>query len=167
MTTIRDMIWPEMHHAKYGDNYLVHYIGRQKTKRKWFKIITLIFSSGGVFGWSIWQNGVFPVIACGIIALVQLISLVENQLIHTDNDLEKVAELRNKYISRFDDLEKLWLDLDADRLNEQKATLKFYQLRKNGADIESTDNKLDIQKHKSLCKIADSETRNYFNQYHS
>jgi predicted negative regulator of RcsB-dependent stress response len=167
MPKIRDMIWPEMMHTKYGDNYLVHYLNRQKTTRKWFKIITLLFSSGGIFSWSIWQNGVLPVIACGVIALVQLVNLVENQLIHSDNDMEKVADLRNKYNTHFNDLEKLWVDFDAHRLDEHQATEQFYQLRKVGADIESTDNKLNIHKYKSLCNITDTETRNYFNQYHS
>jgi hypothetical protein len=167
MTTIRDMIWPEMHHTKFGDNYLVHYMSKQKTKRKWFKIITILFSSGGILGWTVWKNGVLPFIACGIIAAVQLLSMIENQIIPSDNDLEKVAELRNKYNSHFNDIEKLWVDFNSKRLDEHQASEQFYLLRKNGLDIEAIDNKLDIHKHKSLCKIADTETRNYFNQYHS
>jgi len=164
-TEMRDKIWYEMMHTKFGDNYLALYLNRQRTIRKWYIVFMLVFSTSGIFGWTIWTA--IPVIACGLIAIMQLARLIENQFILTDTDLDKVAELRNQYISYFNKLEKLWTDFYADRLTEQQVTEQFYQLRQIGADIEATDNKLHINKIKTLCDTADTETRNYFNQYHS
>lgn len=154
-----------MTHIKYGDTYLVYYLGRQKTTRKWFKIFTLVFSTGGVLGWTIWDY--VPIIACGLIALMQLVTVIENQIVPSDKDVDNVAELRNKYIFYFNKLEKLWVEFGSNILTEQQATEQFYNLRQIGADIEAIDNKLHIRKIKKLCDKADTETRNYLIQYHS
>ncbi len=162
---MRDKIWYEMMHTKYGDAFLALYLNRQRTIRKWYIVFMLLFSTSGVLGWKLWVA--IPIIACGLIAVMQLVRLIENQFILTDNDLDKVSDLRNRYISYFNKLEKLWTDFNAKRLTEEQATDQFYQLRQVGADIEAFDNKLHISKIKKLCNIADTETRNYFNQYHS
>jgi hypothetical protein len=162
---MRDKIWYEMTHIKYGDTYLAYYLFRQKTIKKWFKILTLVFSASGVLGWKFWDG--FPVIACILISVLQLFNLVENQIIISEKESEKISNLRNKYVSYFNSLEKLWIDFDADRLNEQEATEQFYQLRQVGLEIEALDNELHIRKIKKLCQKADLETRDYIIQYHS
>lgn len=162
---MKEMIWYEMTHVKFGDNYLAHYLNRQKLIRKWFKILILIFSTSGVLGWKVWEY--IPIVACVLIAIVQLISLVENQIIPTDQDIEKVAKLRNKYIAYFNKLEKLWKDYKAKKIDETKISEEFYLLRKTGASIEAIDNKLNIRRIKVLYDKADIETRNYLNQYHT
>lgn len=162
---MEDKIWYEMVHTKYGDTYLALYLNRQRIIRKWYSVFMLLFSTSGILGWKLWT--VIPVIACGLISAMQLVKLIENQFILTDSDLEKVSELRNRYISYFNKLEKLWTDFDAKRLTEEQATEQFYQLRQVGAEIEAYDNKLLISKIKKICDKADLDSRNYFNQYHS
>ncbi len=161
-----DKIWYEMVHTKFGDNYLTNYLSRQKTIRKWFKIVTLVFSTSGVLGWKIWEYA--PIIACGLIAVMQIVTLIENQIILSDQDIDNIAGLRNKYISYFNKLEKLWTNLQQKKIDEHVASEQFYKLRQIGADIEATDNKLHINGQiKTLLDKADTETRNYFSQYHS
>jgi hypothetical protein len=163
---MRDKIWYEMFHIKFGDSYLANYLNRQKTKRKWFKIFTLVFSTSGILGWTVWKYA--PIIACGLIAVMQIVTLIENQIIPSDQDIEDVAGLRNKYISYFNKLEKLWIDFENNRVDEKEAGEQFYKLREIGADIEATDNKLHIDGQiKTIYKVAETETKNYFNQYHS
>lgn len=160
-----DKIWYEMVHTKFGDNYLANYINRQKTIRKWFKIFTLVFSTSGILGWTIWEYA--PIIACGLIAVMQIVTLIENQIILSDQDIENISGLRNKYIYYFNKLEKLWTELQNKKINEHTASEQFYKLRQIGADIEATDNKLHINGQiKPLLDKADVETRNYFSQYH-
>lgn len=161
---MREKIWYEMVHIKYGGNYLAYYINKKRTIRKYFKIAILIFSTGGVLGWKIWQG--FPVVACVLIAIMQLIGLIENQIILSDNDIEKFSELRNKYVSYFNRLEKLWTDFHSSSITEEEANGRFYKLRKIGEEIEALDNKLHIQTIKALNAKAEIETNNYINQYH-
>jgi hypothetical protein len=162
---MREKIWYEMVHIKYGDSYLAHYLFRQKSIRKWFKILILVFSTGGVFGWKIWEG--VPIIACALIAVFQIFNLIENQIIISDKEIEKISVLRNKYVSYFNKLEKLWSDFNADRFDEKEATEQFYILRNDGADIEALDNELDVRNIKNLCGKANLESRNYISQYHS
>ncbi len=156
-----------MVHTKFGDNYLAGYLSRQKRTRKLFKIFTLIFSTSGVFGWAFWEY--IPIIACGLIALMQLVTLIENQIVPSDQDIDDIAGLRNKYIQYFNKLERLWIDFQNNNITEQTACEQFYQLRQTiGADIQETDNKLNINGNITLVKKkADLETTNYINQYHS
>jgi len=162
---MRDKIWYEMIHIKYGDSYLAFYLFRQKTIRKWFKILTLVFSTSGVLGWKFWDG--FPIIACVLISVLQLFNLVENQIIISEKETEKISDLRNRYITYFNKLEKLWIDFNADRLNEQDASDQFFLHRQVASEIEALDNELHIHKIKKLCHKADLETRDYFIQYHS
>ncbi|MFN6945066.1 MAG: hypothetical protein ACK4ND_08960 [Cytophagaceae bacterium] len=164
---IRDNIWYDMIHLKHGEVYLAHYLGLQKTIRKWFKIITLIFSGSGIFSWAIWGSGTFAVIACIVIAVIQILSLIEGQIIANESDLEKIGLLRNKYLSYFNKVEKLWVDFNAKRISETEATEKFFKLRKKSEQIEVLDNELHIIKLGILIKASDTDVRNYIDQYHS
>ena len=154
-----------MVHTKYGDNYLALYLNRQKFIKKWYNILILVFSTSGVLGWTVWSY--FPVIACGLIAFMQIITLIEKHIIPSDKDIDDVSKLRNKYISYFNRLEKLWKDYRSKQLDEKQANEQFYALRQFNANIEAIDNKLNIQEIKRLKLKADKQTNNYFNQYHS
>lgn len=156
-----------MLHTMFGSNYLAGYLGLQKTKRKWYKIFTLTFSTGGVLGWPLWEYA--PIIACILITVMQLVTLLENHIVPSDQDIENVADLRNKYITYFNKLEKLWTDLEKKVIDEHTAREQFYHLRQFiWTDIEAKDNELNINDNvKSLKSKADTQTRNYFKQYHS
>lgn len=160
---MRDKIWYELVQMKHGEIYLAHYLTKQKVNKKYFKIITLIFSSGGLLSWSIWQNGILAAIACAIVAVIQVLNLIENQLILNDRDLEKIAELRNLYLNQLKNLEHLWERFNSGKISEYDVTEEFYQLKGISNDIEALDNKLEIQNIKNLINISDKETRDYIN----
>ena len=162
---MKDIIWYEMVHVKYGVNYLACYLDRQKFIKKWYKILILIFSASGVFGWKVWTF--IPVIACGLIAIMQIVTLIEKHVIPTDKDIEDVSKLRNKYITYFNKLEKLWKDYRSKQLDEKQARDQFYTLREFATTIESLDNKLNIRDFKKQKAKANKQTNDYFSQYHS
>lgn len=160
-----NMIWYEMTHTKYGECYLSYYIHFQKSIKRTFKICTLIFSTSGVLGWKAWDYA--PVVACGIIAVMQVVGLIEHQLIKSDKDIEELCTLRNKYVVHFNKLERLWVDFYMDRATEDEVTERFFLLRQSAEDIESTDDKLHIGRLKKLCSKSDDDVRSYLKQYHS
>lgn len=164
---MREKIWYEMLHKKLGDTYLVLYLSRQRSMRKWFKIITLIFSTSGIFSWAIWQNGVLPFIACIVIAAIQLLTLIENQLVLNEKDLDNIADLRKLYTTYVNQIEELWTDFNTDIITEIQAKERFYELRKLSETIEAADNRLDIRNIKSVYNAADIATRDYLSEYHS
>lgn len=163
---MREKVWYELVHTKMGDHYLSLYLNRQKTVRKYYTIFILVFSVSGIFSWAFWSS-IPAVIACGCMGVMQLIKLTENQIIPSENDISNVSELRSMFISYFNDLEKLWADNEAGRITDEKMTQEFYRLRKVGAKIEETDNKLNIRDIRKLRVRSDIQTRNYLSQYHN
>jgi hypothetical protein len=162
---MEDKIWYEFVHTKYGDCYLCHYLSAQKDLRKWVKILTLLFSTSGILGWTIWKSA--PIVSCALIAIVQLFHLIENQIILSEFDITRIAELRTLYLKQCNKIEKLWIDFRAGRLTEEQVSDSFFKLRVDAIKIESLDNKLNIKKRKKLMGKADLETNNYISQFHS
>jgi len=152
--------------VKYGETYLSKYIGLQHRLKKTFKIMTLILSISGIFGWKYFENLAW--VAFILIAIMQLLTLVENQLIRSDKEVEDISTLRMKYTKYFNKLEKLWTEYRNDIKPENKAFEIFYELRKSDWEpIEELDTKLDIKEFKRLMNKADIETNDYINKYHS
>jgi len=152
--------------VKFGDNYLAHYLSWQHKLKRTFNILILIFSGSGVLGWEIWKPIAW--IALVIIGTFQLLSLIQNQLIRSNEEVLKIAKLRTRYTKYFNKLEKLWLDLDSREMTDNEAKTQFFVLRRTEQEkIEALDNRIGVKRWKKLCEKADVETREYFNTYHS
>lgn len=164
--TIENKIWYDFVHSKYGDEYLVLYIGRQRTYRKWFKILTILFSASGVF--SAFQSAKIPtIISFIVIGLVQLATSIENFIIHSEDDLDSLGKLRLLYYDKSNKLEKLWHSLFTKKITEDEASQEFFNLRMASKEIEELDNKLNVRTFKKLKAIAHSNTENYLNTYYN
>ncbi|WP_309608999.1 hypothetical protein [Flavobacterium sp.] len=163
--TINNKIWYDLVHTKFGDEYLILYLRRQRTYRKWFKVLTLLFSASGIF--SAFQLAQIPtIISCALIGLVQLATSIENFIIHSEDDLDNLSKLRMLYYERLIRLEELYHSYLNDKILDQEASEEFFNLRKSGKDIEEMDNKLNVRKFNKLTKIADITTNNYLKTYY-
>jgi hypothetical protein len=163
---MEDKIWYEMVQIKYGEKYLSLYLSLQYTLKKSFKIATLVFSGSGILGWELWRPIAW--IALVIIAIVQIMSLIENQIVRSNKEISDIAKLRELYLKYFNKLERLWVKYHSSSIPEEEASEKFFKYRNNDYQkIESLDNKLGIKKFNRLKTIADKETRQYFRTYHS
>lgn len=155
-----------MVHAKYQEIYLAYYISKQKSFKKWVKIMTLIFSTSGIFSWAIWNSGVLALIALIAISLIQLVDLIKNELTTSEEEMEALGDFRNKHVIYFNKLEKLWVEFENEEIQEQKVKNKFYELRNLKEEIEALDNKLHLRNTKSLKNKTEIETEEYLNQFH-
>ena len=163
---MREKIWYEMMQIKFGEKYLAFYISLQYQIKKYFKISTLIFSGSGILGWKLWQPIAW--IALILIAIIQILSLIENQIVRSDKEVADIARLREMYLKYFNKLEKLWVDFESQDINDKEASSLFFKYRnEDHQSIEVLDNNLGIKKWKKLEYKADTETRQYFNTYHS
>lgn len=163
---IKTKIWYDIVNIKYGDEYLILYLSRQRTIRKWFKILTILFSASGIF--SAFQSAKIPtVISCAVIGLVQLATSIENFIIHSETDIDELSKLRLLYYDRTNKLEELWYSLLSKKITDDIAAESFFDLRKSAKEIEELDNKLNIRHFKKLLLKADTNTRNYLNTYYN
>ena len=121
---------------KYGEVYLSLYLDFQKDLKRYIKIATLVFSGSGVFGWAFWEPLAW--IACIIIAIIQLISLIENQIVRSDTELEEISLLRSMYLNYLAKLEELWYELDNNIKKEKKIKEEYFSLK--NTDFVSIEN---------------------------
>ena len=162
---IDSKIWYDLVNTKFGDEYLVLYLRRQRNIRKYFKISTILFSAGGIFSASIMAQ-IPTIISLVAIALVQSATSIENFIIHSEDDLDKLSKLRLLYFERTNKLEELWYALNAQKITNDEAANEFFSLRKSAREIEELDNKINVRKFDNLMSIADKNTRNYLNIYY-
>lgn len=159
-------IWYEMVNMKYGEIYLSKYLGVQRTLKKSFQILTLIVSLSGILGWKYFENYVW--VAFILIAIVQLLLLIENQTIRSDKEIEEISNLRMMYTRYFNKLESLWTKYQYDQTKEKKALNKYFELRQSDWEkIEELDCKLNIKRYKRLMNHTEIETNHYLNKYHN
>lgn len=158
-------IWYELANMKYGEVYLSKYLNFQRTLKKTFQILTLLVSFSGILSWKYFENYVW--IAFALIAIVQLLLLIENQIIRSDKDIEEIGRLRMMYTKYFNKLEKLWTNYQYSRVAEIKGLDEYFEFRQNDWEqIEEIDTKLNIKRYKWLMNKTEIETNNYLNKYH-
>ena len=159
---LRNAVWTDFLNAKFGDEYLILYISRQRYIRKLFKVVTVLLSAGGI--WSAFNElKAFTVISCTAIGAVQLITSVETYIIHSEKDLDELCSLRLMYYTHSNKLEELWHNLTA--LTEDEIRDRFFRIREDAKKIEELDNKINVRSHNKLKLEADKKTRNYLKIY--
>jgi len=163
--SMTDKVWYELVNIKYGEVYLTKYLGLQRKLKKTFQILTLIVSLSGILGWKYFESYVW--IAFMLIALVQLLLLIENQLIRSDKEIEEISSLRMMYTRYFNKLEKLWSKYEFDQFKDKKVLDEYFKLRQSDWEkIEELDCKLNIKRYKKLMEKTEVETNHYLNKYH-
>lgn len=158
-------VWYELVDMKYGEIYLTKYLGLQRSLKKTFQILTLIVSLSGILGWKYFESYVW--IAFILIAIVQLLLLIENQIIRSDKEIEEISNLRMMYTRYFNKLEILWSKHQLDQLKEKKVLEKYFKLRQSDWEkIEELDCKLNIKRYGKMMQKTEMETNHYLNKYH-
>jgi hypothetical protein len=161
-----DKIWFEMIDMKYGEIYLTKYLGLQRTFKKTFNIMTLVLSVSGIFGWKFFED--YAWIAFALIAVMQLFTLIENQIILSDKEIDDISELKMCYTKYFNKLEKLWTEHQRKRIDDDISLDKFFDLKTSDwENIQQKDGKLNIKNYMFIIKKTDVETNNYINKFHN
>ncbi|EIA07448.1 hypothetical protein [Flavobacterium frigoris] len=159
-------IWFEMVDKKYGEIYLTKYLSLQRTLKKYFTIMTLLVSVSGILSWKFFED--YAWIAFVLIAIMQLVILIENQIIRSDKEIEEISNLRMMYTKYFNKLEQLYTEFHYNRITKENAIDKYFELRKTDWEkIEELDCKLDIKKFNYLMNESENESNQYINQYHN
>lgn len=158
---MRNRIWTELTQAKHSAEFASLYSDRQRVILRIFNIGILAFSSAGIMGWKLWQH--LPLIACIIIALVSLLRLIQPHIIMSEKQLKNLDEIQRFYSDYFNDLERLWFDFEKDRLTEEEATNRFFELKKN----ETAINPMIADTIRSKPKGLTNKSKVYSDQYFS
>lgn len=156
---MRDRIWTEIKQAKKNHFYCIFLVAH---KRRWlhiFNIMMLIFSGAGVMGWKFWES--LPIVACAIIAIIQLLRLIQTHIVPSEKEIEKLNYIIDFYFKYYNKLEKLWMDSEFERINELEAQEKFYELKNSEKAINKSINEVVKWVNHSISKKSETETIKY------
>ncbi len=157
---MRTRIWTELTQAKHNIEFISLYSDRQRKILRYFNICILVFSTGGVMGWKIWES--IPLISCIIIALISLIRLVQPHLIMTEKQISSLDVINKFYADYYNKLEKLWYDNEHQAIDLNKAKTSFFKIKETELTIDSMVNDIIRTKPKTLIKKAKINADLYF-----
>ena len=137
---MRERLWYELGQVKHNHLYSMFLLARQRRFLNYFNMTILIFSSGGIMGWTIWKN--LPIAACVIIAVISLLKLLSPHLVPSEKQIDKLDQVTDFYFNYYNKLEILWLDNYNNRLTEELTQSKFYKLTETEREINKTVNEI-------------------------
>lgn len=163
--TIELLVWHELVHAKYWEQYISQYIGKKIDWRKWFNILTVALSVVGASSWKLWEllNGyewVTPMIF-GIIALAQVFSAIQKEIVIDNDTLQSLFKLRGLYIAYFNKLEHLFINNENESLSKKEIENAYFILRETVYPIEELKDSINIPELKSIKAKGEKETIKY------
>jgi hypothetical protein len=124
---MRDRIWHELTTAKFNCEFLSLYETHQRLILKYFNTSILLFSSGGILGWPIWDK--IPGIACAIVCAASLLKLLQPQLIMSEMQIINVSDIGQFYNNYYNKIERIWYDLEDGNIDSIKVKKELYKLK--------------------------------------
>lgn len=151
ITRIERIVWYELIHSAYWEQYLSQYVSHKYDRRNIYSTVLLVLSTIGASSFSAWKiipNGEkwVPTTTFGIMAIVQLVSICQKNLVIDDDTARKLRELRIKYLEYLNKIERLYLDMRDSKLDVQIAKDRFFEIRESVYPIEELKDSLNIKK---------------------
>lgn len=163
-TTTR-LIWNELGDAKAREIYISKLIGKKRKTLKCITVFTLIFSTSGVFGWKLFEP--YPIIVCAGLAGMSIFSLIQPHLFPSEKELDSYNKLSSFYCEYFIKLERLWIDLDTDKIDSESAREEFYKIKQTEQSINALADEIHLGTNKKLATKASQESNEYLNRIHT
>jgi len=157
---MRDRVWTELTQAKHSEAFASLYAEQQRIYLKWFNMGVLVFSTGGVMGWAIWDN--VPLVSCIIIATVSLFRLLQPHIIMTEKQISNIDIIGSFYTDYYNKLERLWFDIEHGSLKNEAIKGKFFKLKETESKINNLVNETIKTKPKRLVNKAGQNSIVYF-----
>lgn len=147
------LVWHELLHAKYWEQYVSDYTGSMIDWRKWFNITAISFAIVGGSTWGVWKalewEWVTPVMF-GIMGIAQLLSAIQKNIVIDNETILNLAKLRTFYISYFNKLEHLYLEIADERITQLEAERRYFELRETVYPVEELKDSLNIKELKKI-----------------
>ena len=156
---MRDKLWLELTQAKHNVDYSSLYLDKQKSISNGFTILLVVFSTGGVMGWSLWEK--FPIVACAIISALSIIKLVQPEIIMNAEQQAKLSRIHIFYCGYFNKLEKLWHDFEDEEISEKTLKDTLYEILDTEIEASRELNEIHLKKPQRWVKKAAKHTNDY------
>lgn len=163
---MRKVIWHEMAHAKFWEQYLAEYTTYKLDYRKWYNITTMILSVVGASTFPLWKitpenSSYVPSVIFGLMAITQVLAVFQKNMAVDNEQLQGIIKLRSLYIAYFNSIERLYIENEEDKYTEEELKEKYYQQRETTIPIESLKDSLNIHPKKSVMKKGEERAMAY------
>lgn len=164
---MRTQIWNEMFYAKKNIEYISIYIPFLKSIKKLIDFLTLIFSTTSVVSWFIDSENsiIFLGLSIFIVSFLQVVDIIQIKFVASDEHIDYLRGLKDKWIKYFDELEILWHDINFCNLDDAVICKKYQKLKPAQQKIENLDSDIKIWKIPSINRKADLLTINFMKRY--
>lgn len=162
MNTIRHLVWYEMLHAAYWEQFLSQYIAVKTDWRNFYSITILVLSTVGAASFCVWKLAegweYLSFILLVLMAITQLLSVCQKVTVMSDETANKIRSLRVQYIEYYNKLESLYIDIyDGKIENPDEAKERYFQIRETVYSIESLKDSLNIKQLKKPSRKGEYE----------
>ncbi len=161
---IEELVWYELVHAKYWEQYISDYAGSKMDWRKIYNIIAISFAIIGGSTWGTWKvldvDWITPVMF-GLMGVAQILSAIQKNVIIDNDTIKSLNNLRTSYISYFNKLERLFIKIEDKQLEKYEIENQYFTLRETVYSMEELKDTLNISKLKKIDKKAEKKVINY------
>ncbi len=162
---IADRIWNDLYDAKKNDFYLSGYLGYLRTKRQRINSLKIIVAFVGIILNKWLDNS--SLITLSILTLFELLKEVIPELSINEKLMDKLPEYRMLYVNKFEELDKLYYEIDSENITEEEAKTQYYKIREINLRIEDLDNSIHLPEKLKVFNKAELKTKVYMtNCYH-
>lgn len=151
ISRIERIVWFELVHSAYWEQYLSQYVSYKYDYRKVYNTILLVLSTIGASSFSAWKlmpegEKWVPTITFSLMAIVQLVSICQKNVVMDDDTARKLRELRVKYLEYMHKVERLYLDIRDEKPDIEIVKNRFFEIRETVYPIEELKDSLNIKK---------------------
>lgn len=152
---MRDRLWKNLYNIKFKALYTCECSKKADKYGRSFSLFLAIASTSSVAAWAVWKE--VPYLWAAIVALSQVLHISKPYFPFIKNDkafLEYYFEFEALYI----EYEKLWYNLEDEKITPDKAETKFYELRDRELSIEKSHKGIFCPEFKSWIEKVNNAT---------
>ena len=130
---MRDIVWKNLVNIKFKEVYTYECSKLAGTCERTYSFLLALTSASSVAGWAIWNK--YPIFWASIIGVSQVLSIAKPYIGFVKNDkayLEMSFEFERLYL----EYERLWYDIEYQKLKEDDAREHLDKLRRKEMEIE-------------------------------
>ena len=163
-----NILWDEMYYAKKNIEFLSIYISFIRTTRKYIDLFTLLFTTTGIISWFSENNEnlIFTGISLFLAAFLQVVNIIQTKFVASDEYIDNVRQLKAKWITYFDTLEKIWFDIRIKKIESSIIADLFIETKPLKQSIEDIDSDIKLWQLSFITKKANILTNNFMRRYY-
>ena len=131
-------------------------------------LFTLLFTTTGIISWFSENNEnlIFTGISLFLAAFLQVVDIIQTKFVASDEYIDNVRQLKAKWITYFDTLEKIWFDIRIKKIESSIIADLFIETKPLKQSIEDIDSDIKLWQLSFITKKANILTNNFMRRYY-